>query len=86
MDTWGTVSAEVETTQEALSLRSCDHAVAPPSYPLEAVTVNTYSTPGVQPDQTKVVSGGDRGLTPLTGVPFHTKSGMLIRLNAALML
>lgn len=56
MDTWGTVSAEVETAQEALSLRSWDHAVVPLSYPFEAVTVKMYSTPGVYPDQTKCLS------------------------------
>ena len=41
MDTCGTASADVDTMQEALSLRSRDHAVTPPSSPLEAVTVNT---------------------------------------------
>ena len=44
METLGISSADVETTQEALSLRYCAQA-GPPTEPFEAVTVKVYSTP-----------------------------------------
>lgn len=42
--TSGRSCADVETTQETLSLRGSDHS-PPPEKPLDAVTVNVYSTP-----------------------------------------
>ena len=50
IETSGTSDTDVVTEHDALSLLYCDHS-GPPSEPLDATTVKTYSTP-VREDET----------------------------------
>lgn len=79
IETSGTSDTDVMTEHDALSLLYCDHS-GPPSEPLDATTVKTYSTP-VCEDETAAARVTRVAMTLLVPANLDPEEG---RLNACL--